>query len=101
MFKSILLPLAIGTLVALGGAAYADGVTKDPQLYKESQTKPPAMPRAGSVKPGAQELMQRYKNSRDTVKPTPDRVVNPDAPIDTKRYKESTTTPTTDENYAK
>ena len=101
MLKFILLPLAIGTSVALGGAAYADSVTENPQLYKESRTKPPAMPKAGSVKPGAQETMRPYKNSRDSVKPTPDRMVNPDAPINTKRYQESTTKPSTDENYAK
>ncbi len=101
MFKSILLPLAIGTSVALGGAAYADSVTKNPQLYKLSRTKQPAMPKEGSVKPRAQESKNLYKDSQGSVTQTPDRAVNPDAPIDTKRYKESTSTPTNNENYAK
>jgi len=101
MLKSILLPLAIGTAVALGGMAHADSVTKNPQIYKESRTKPPAMPKEGSVQPGAQESKNIYKNSRQSVTQTPDRAVNPDAPIDTKRYKESTTTPSNNENYAK
>lgn len=89
MIKKILMPAMIGATVAIAGTAFADSVTKNPELYKESQTKPHAKPMEGSVQPGAQESMKLHKNVQDAGKPVRDRAVNPDAPINKELYKES------------
>jgi hypothetical protein len=93
MFKSILMPLAIGVTVALGGAAFADGVTKKPGLYKESPTKAPEAAKDKSVVPGAQESNARYKNTEKVEPGVRDKAVNPDAPINEDRYKSTKKAP--------
>ena len=99
MFKSILMPLAIGAAVALGGTAFADSVTKNPQLYKESQTKAPDTVKDKSVIPGAQESNARYKNTEKLGKDVKDRAVNPDAPINADRYKNTKTAPSSEKMH--
>jgi len=93
MFKSVLMPLAIGATVAFGGAAFADSVTKSPQLYKESPTKPQGTLKDKSVVPGAQESNARYKSTEKIGKDVKDRAVNPDAPINKDIYKNSKKAP--------
>jgi hypothetical protein len=89
MFKKILMPMAIGTAVAMSGAAFADSATKNPELYKESQAKPHAKPMEGAVNPGAQESKNVHKNVQGAGKEVRDRAVNPDAPMNKQLYKES------------
>lgn len=88
MLKSVLMPLAIGTAVAMGGAAFADSATtKTP--YKETPTKAQPNPMDKSVSPDAQLNKERYSNTPDPDSQVSDRVVNPDAKINKERYKES------------
>jgi hypothetical protein len=87
--------LALGTAVAMSGAALADSAMKKPEVYKESQAKPHAKPEAGAVKPGAQESRMLHKNTQPANKAgVRDRAVNPDAPMNKKLYEESRTAPT-------
>lgn len=92
MLKKVLMPAMIGAAVAFTGAAFADSVTKKPELYKESQKDPNAKPTPGSVQPGAQQTKKLYKESQqDAGKAVMDRKVNPDAPMNKQIYKESQT----------
>lgn len=93
MFKSILMPLAIGATVALGGAAFADSVTKNPQLYKESPTDRSGAVNEDSVMPGAQESQLRYKNTGEIKKGVREDSVKPEAPINKERYTETPESP--------
>ena len=93
MFRSIVMPLAIGASMAFGSAALADGVTKNPQLYKESPTDRSTAVNEDSVMPGAQESQLRYNNTEKIKKGVREESVKPEAPINKERYKAAPESP--------